>query len=91
MSKALFSDIFGDWIKGENAEIFKNSVIERCGLDPDSRSLTLELKSDNYITSENRLRLHDMLCGALKLNSCEISCLCGGAPDSGVRSSDSSS
>lgn len=84
MSKALFSDIFGDWIKGENAEIFKNSVIERCGLDPDSRSLTLELKSDNYITSENRLRLHDMLCGALKLNSCEISCLCGGAPDSGA-------
>ena len=75
MGKALFSEIFGAFVNTEIAGIFNNCEIERCSLETDERTLSLVLKSENYITRENQKELNDALMGALRLTDCSVSCV----------------
>ena len=71
MAKALFSDIFGANVSSSNA--VQACTVEHCGLNIEERTLDITLKSENYITAEERNKLHNALLAALRLNSCEIS------------------
>ena len=70
MAKALFSDIFGANVSSSNA--VQACTVEHCGLNMEERTLDITLKSENYITAEERNKLHNALLAALRLNSCEI-------------------
>ena len=75
MAKALFSVIFGNNISASGAVL--SSTVEHCGLDMEERTLDITLKSENYITMNERSALHSALLSALKLNSCELSFIYG--------------
>ena len=75
MGKALFSEIFGAFVNTEIAGIFNKCEIERCSLETDERTLSLVLKSENYITRENQRQLGDALILALRLTDCSVSCV----------------
>lgn len=73
MGKPLFSEVFGTLLDADTAEVFNSSVIERCELEIDKRTLTLVLKADNYIIREKRLLLTSALTSALRLTACSVS------------------
>ena len=75
MAKALFSDIFGANISSSSA--VQACTVEHCGLDMEERTLDITLKSENYITMNERNALHNSLSAALRLNSCEVSFIYG--------------
>ena len=75
MGKALFSQIFDRGLSADISEIFGDTVIEKCSLNTDERTLNAVLKAEKYITAENRNELINRLKGALKLNGCSISCV----------------
>ncbi len=75
MAKALFSDIFGANISSSDA--VQNCIVEHCGLDMEERTLDIILKSENYITMNERSALHGALLSALRLNSCAVSFIYG--------------
>ena len=67
MAKALFSDIFGTNIPSSDA--VHNCIVEHCGLDMEERTLDITLKSENYITMNERSALNGALSAAIRLNS----------------------
>ena len=75
MAKALFSDIFGANVSSSNA--VQACTVEHCGLNIEERTLDITLKSENYITAEERNKLHNALLAALRLNSCSLSFIYG--------------
>ena len=75
MAKALFSEIFGDNIPSSDG--VQNCIVEHCGLDIEERTLDITLKSENYITLNERSALLSALSGALRLNNCDISFIYG--------------
>ena len=66
MGKALFSQIFDRGLSADISEIFGGTVIEKCSLNTDERTLNAVLKAEKYITAENRNELVNQLKGALK-------------------------
>ena len=73
MSKPKFSDIFGMCIHQELFNLIADRVIEKCNLDTENRSLTIELGTENYIEKETQLKIQNELKDALRLSACEVS------------------
>ena len=73
MSKPKFSDIFAMCIHQELFNLIADRVIEKCNLDTENRSLTIELGTENYIEKETQLKIQNELKDALRLSACEVS------------------
>ena len=72
MGKPRFSEIFGACIGEELSSFVADKPLSKCALDTDSRSLSLELESENYIAREIQQRIQETLKTALRLNACGV-------------------
>ncbi|MBE6808071.1 MAG: PolC-type DNA polymerase III [Ruminococcaceae bacterium] len=72
MAKPSFNEIFGSYLNEELNSAFKNSVIEHCSLDINTRALELELNSKEYINRDIMLTASSTLKAVLKAESCSI-------------------
>jgi len=72
MAKANFSDLFGMYIPTEINEKVGNSVVEKCNLDIQSRSMKIEIKADFYIDRTTQINIEQAIKQALKLEEIEI-------------------
>ncbi len=68
-----FSAVFGTMLKGDVYNAFADTVMHECKLDIDTRSLSIRLFSDAYITDSMVSSLKLLLKEGLKLNDLKLS------------------
>ena len=61
MSKPSFSDIFGMCLSSDEMSLIRDCPIEKCSLDTDVRSLSIEIASEVYIERELQLNIQNSL------------------------------
>ena len=67
-----FKEIFGNYISENTKKCFSSSEVLKCGLDKESRVLSLSLKSRDYITQEQKNAFKNEVVSALKLSGLNI-------------------
>ena len=72
MSKPSFSDIFGMCLSSDKMSLIRDCPIEKCSLDTDVRSLSIEIASEAYIERELQLNIQNSLKDVLRLTSCQV-------------------
>ena len=73
MATPRFLDVFSQVIvEDELTNNFQNAILSECKLDIDERTLDIKIKSDDYITHENQIKLNVALKNSLQLNSCSV-------------------
>ncbi|MBQ3052129.1 MAG: PolC-type DNA polymerase III [Clostridia bacterium] len=73
MGKPTFSCIFGNCLEDSLMSLIGDKAIEKCNLDIESRSLSVEISCDTYIQRELQLNIQNTVKAMLKLNFCEFS------------------
>lgn len=68
MAKALLCDLFGTYLPEALNETIGKTVVEKCTLSFEERSLEVELESESYITKETRIKTEYAIKEALKLD-----------------------
>ncbi len=72
MAKPLFAEVFGQYLGETLCEAIKNSVINKCQLNIEQRSLKLEILADTYIKREKQQEIKNRLKEVLKLQDCTV-------------------
>ena len=72
MGKPCFKEIFGCYFDEQLKNTIENSLVEKCELDIEKRSLNILLKPEGYVEKELQKKISNSLISALKLEVCKV-------------------